>query len=156
VSGLACISSITIQPDHVVGAESHLVDPALTGTLLSQELAVAVEQQDIWVTGRGDGAEGDPRGIVVDVEAGDSLPGRQTDAACVPARDFRLRDSGFSRRLRRGSGQQHEAGQGSKAADRNHGVLSLSMAGMRGLIIALAAGHSNSAAFPTLASHFGW
>jgi len=82
------------------------------GALLSQELAVAVEQQDVGVAGRRDRAQGDARGVVVDVEAGDALPGRQADAARVPARDLRLPGGRFPRRDRHGSRKEHEAGQG--------------------------------------------
>src|SRR5262249_23298359 len=104
-------------PHQIFGTERYLVDPALAGVLLSQELAVAVQQQDVRVAGRRDRAEGDARGVVIDVEAGDGLPGRQPDAARVPARDLRRR---AGRRLAAGrraaKRQATEEGQGIQAA----------------------------------------
>ena len=89
-----------------------LVDPALAGTFLSQECAVSVEQKNVRVTSRCDRAERDASHSVVDIEAGDALPGQRADAARVPARDLRLAGGRFLRRCRDGSKKEQEAGQG--------------------------------------------
>src|SRR5262249_38886535 len=79
------------RPHRAGFAERYLIDPALAGALLPEELAVAVEQQHVRVAGRSNRPENDSRGVVVDVQAGDALPRQRPDAASVPTWDFRIR-----------------------------------------------------------------
>ncbi len=76
--------------DAAVAGEGYLVEPPEACAVLLGDSAVLVEEKQVWVARRGDGAHGQKAAVLARPQTGDPLPGKLTQTPRVPARHAAL------------------------------------------------------------------
>ena len=102
--------------------DNDLVQPAVAGAVLGDDLAVAIEKEQVRVSHGSDRADGNMGRVRVDIQAGDALPGERPESAGVPGGHVASRgrladfDHGIRSPQQRYRRQEQETGDGAAGA----------------------------------------